>query len=112
MTTVLTESPVVTAADVLERAALILEEWNWCQGQLRDGDSFCMLGAIAFASGMNPYDVPDSWDMQEPPTVYEEAVGVLSSVCPHKARWNDQEGRTKEEVIAMLREAAERGSNA
>ena len=98
----------VTERDVLHRAADLLEsgEWGWCQGFVRNGDNLCALGAIAVAAGdvltprLERFSLKHSdlsWSARELFVVHNEG-----GAC-----WNDAPGRTREEVIAALRKAAE-----
>jgi hypothetical protein len=99
-------SPAVTTSDILHRAADLLEEFGWCQGvEAKDQDGFscnpfrgsvaqlCMGGAVRRArfefGGVSELDNPYDW---------HEAIDP---------NWNDQPGRTKAEVVARLRHAAE-----
>ena len=99
---------VVTEADVLERAADLLEEFGWCQGGTafdangvltyalaKNAVSFCAGGAIIRASVDLGLVGNGSWDL-----VPRSLSGIPS--------WNDDPGRTKTEVVARLREAAAR----
>lgn len=91
-----------TEADVLERAADLLEEFGWCQGYMgskRDGQ-FCSLGALIEATN----DLGGDFGAVRRALGYEDA----GSMGRHIARWNDDAGRTKAEVVAKLREAAAR----
>jgi hypothetical protein len=85
----------VTRADVLERAADLLEEFGWLQGTLgsKEEGGFCLLGSV--------FTAHRDLTGEDPGTIlpYPE---VGSSI------WNDQPGRTKEEVIVRLRGAAAR----
>lgn len=86
-----------SAADVLERAAELLERDGWCQRQLHHCDgSRCVRGAIIDAAlevgeGSLP---PSEW--------LRRHLGAKRSL----PEWNDDPGRTADEVIAKLREAA------
>jgi hypothetical protein len=95
-----------TMADDLNYAADLLEseEWGWCQGVARNGDSLCMLGALAVATGNALREHQESFEGDLGPR-YEAAYKVLPE---GKAAWNDEPGRTKAEVISALRSAAER----
>lgn len=101
--TTATEAPV---AEILERAAQILEERGWTQGRY-GADSIdiitagphCAIGAIATAYGDS-----DKYLRSEAELVLAEFLGLeYGDVEP----WNDEEGRTAGEVIAALRAAAE-----
>lgn len=98
----------VTTADVLERAADLLEEFGWCQqhyalteeGEISlpdqgDAVQFCAAGAAMrsmFDFGL------ENWT---------GGHGLVKAAFGGEAsRWNDEPGRTKEEVVARLREAA------
>lgn len=97
-----------TVAEVLERAADLLEEYDWCQGEFaKDSDgcavvwesdkaqSFCALGVAYRAwSDLGQPHFPLVTSMQG----YLDVRDVTA--------WNDEPGRTKAEVIAKLREAA------
>lgn len=95
----------VTVRDVLHRAADLLEtgEWEWCQGFARHGDALCMLGAVSAACGV----VPERPYITIESELYEDACDVLAVHVPEGADWNDKPGRTKAEVVARLRQAAE-----
>lgn len=92
-----------TKCDLLHRAADLLEEFDWCRvswGSKAEG-RFCAHGALMAAtadyglgfSGDGPYaEAMRAWQQRT-------GGGVLA--------WNDAPGRTKTEVIAALREAAE-----
>lgn len=94
---------VVTEADVLRRAADLLEEFGWCQGEYgsKQDEKFCAVGACWEAKRELGLDVCGDEYLQWP----ESALG-LADVPP----WNDDPARTKEEVIARIRAAAERAA--
>lgn len=99
---------VVTDADVLERAADLLEEFGWCQGAAARDEagksivgtweravSFCHNGAIYRAAcdlGVSSSLFDGRW---------ERLIGDSDAHL-----WNDVPGRTKQEVVARLRDAA------
>ena len=90
----------VTAADVLERAADLLEEFGWCQddyGSRREG-TLCLFGA--FQEARRDFGLPMSGWSEDYLRPFR-AVGILAPIW-----WNDRPGRTKAEVVAKLREAA------
>jgi hypothetical protein len=86
--------------DVFQRAAEILRERGWCQGQyVCDDGSCCLLGAVLTAEDPDaPVDRPwprwmqDYWDAAVPRGL--------------PATWNDEPGRTADEVIALLERLA------
>ncbi len=89
----------VTTREVLDRAAGVLEERGWCQHSFfhRDG-RVCAVGALAVACEQ----------IHAPRSVRGDAIYVLAALthCDPTV-WNDTGGRTKEEVVGLLREAAE-----
>ena len=106
------DPPKPTEADVLERAADLLEEFGWCQHQYArtafgvgvDVDdaraaSFCAVGAIDRAT----------LDLAAAP-LRSPAVQEFLKDVPGRwfADWNDAPDRTKQEVVSALREAAAR----
>lgn len=78
-------------------AADLLERGGWCQGRGRGpGGSKCLVMALVYAT------IKDA--------DYPKAIEALESrLGKRPADWNDEPGRTKEEVIALLREAAHHG---
>lgn len=100
-------TPPVTTKDVLHRAADLLEEFGWCQGNsalAEDGEAvfsqnfetdkrrrvaFCHNGAIKQAKIDLGFHGQTGWG--------DDAA----------FRWNDEPGRTKAEVVTRLRNAAE-----
>lgn len=107
------EAPVkVTTRDVLHRAADLLEEFGWCQqsaGRSSDGvrlglydDDFnhavayCRNGAVGQAC--LDLGVGLSWANKH---------GLLGNGTAYEVAFNDAPERTKAEVVARLREAAE-----
>lgn len=115
-------------AEVLQRAAGIIERDGWTKGQYQDEDSgaVCMSGAIALAileiqeergmygwlsvdSVAEAYEGPYSdllWPIieEQHPDWWELYWSVNATV----AAFNDYDERTKEEVIAVLEKGAVR----
>lgn len=104
-------SEPTTVAEVLRRAADILDENGWGQGWLIDpdgGSCACAVGAIQLASGMTPQEIRYGGLTKE---LAVRATRFFSAVLKSTvSAWNDEPGRTAEEVIAKLREAAELAS--
>lgn len=89
------------------KASAILEQTGWCQGTVRSATGeHCILGAIWLAHyGVEPTMAPLSIEKQkEWPQVWEILKETLGKGA---ADWNDEGGRTKDEVIAVLRSAAD-----
>jgi hypothetical protein len=101
----------VTRRDVLHRAADLLEEFGWCQhdyGSYRRG-AFCAVGAIAHAArdlgDPVPADSKRCTFIGQYEDKYQDIIEADDGLLHY---WNDAPGRTKAEVVARLREAAER----
>ena len=85
---------------VLLDAADLLERDGWCQHRTRDDcGRYCALGAVQLVGHYSPFFklVFDDFRIAE---------RVLYSVVGPIPAWNDQPGRTREEVCAALRQAA------
>ncbi len=107
----------VEYADALERAAKRVER-GWCQGVYRDDKGgVCLIGAIALECGrtirQSSYLEPDGWRTVGGKSVHtvekarqEKALSYLSPDRPDV--WNDERGRTQEEVVEVLRHAVSR----
>jgi hypothetical protein len=98
----------VTRRDVLHRAADLIEEFGWRPGagsfawHLRE--KTCLLGAVSRAR----------WDFGDvcPPNMsrYDFGFAPLSPAFANANfafAWNDASGRTKAEVVALLRAEAD-----
>jgi len=87
----------VNAADVLDKAADVIVERGWCQGQFRNSaGQVCALAAVHTAARTTPF----TW-------VADEALGIIRKrVGMSVAYWNDAPERTADEVITALRECA------
>ena len=91
---------VVTESDLLHRAADLLEEFGWRQmhiGSKAQG-AFCALGATNEARR----------DLDAPEAVWKGARRILAGIVGGPvAHWNDTPGRTRTEVVAAIRRAAQ-----
>lgn len=100
----------MTPQEVLKKSAEILRTSGWCQGEYENQDgAHCLMGAMRAATGVdrlclreyehnNFYAARDFLDWY----VYQKLnyCGIVN--------FNDTDGRTVEEVLALLDEAANR----
>lgn len=102
--------------DLLLKAADIIEEKGWIKGSYHHSGGACAVGAIALAANLDWVYLAEerSAGFQGPAT---EAVthllaqvnkrpGLFNRKYDNVQRWNDDTGRTKEEVVAAMRKAA------
>ena len=98
------------ASRLLLKAAALLEEHGWCQHERSNAGRHCVLGALDEAAGGDR-----NWGHKDERAPWWGAVQRLVSAvgATHPiginwaaANWNNQPGRTKEEVIAKLRAVA------
>ncbi len=75
---------------VMLKAAEWLEQNEWCQCMFESGQARCLTGVL---NEVHPYGALMAFGR-----IYAKCQGVMS--------WNDTPGRTKQEVINMLREVA------
>lgn len=97
----------VTDADVLTRAADLLEEFGWCQYDLgsKEKGHFCALGAInAAVLDVGAKGRDGAMELLRRSANMSPGIGIV--------RFNNAEGRTRDEVVAKLREAAAFASTA
>lgn len=98
-------SAVDNVADVLDAAAdLIAPEGAWGQGgyQPRKG-CFCILGALAKASGHSPENI---WLYPVSNSARSAIADAIGTDISGIVNWNDAPERTQAEVVVKLREAA------
>ena len=93
---------VVTDADVLNRAAELIEERGWCQHSYHgSGGTLCAEGAIFEA--ISEFGLPRY--------SHHVSTWIDRPFAPKSLPfWNDRPERTREEVVAKLRELAEGAS--
>ncbi len=88
-------------AVVLRKAADLIDERGWLQGQNFDADGrCCAFWALGKAAGKQRGLRP----------IYDQFAGYLHARNPRwreVSSWNDAPGRTKEQVVAALRECAD-----
>ena len=96
-------------ADVLNGAADLIERDGWTQHQYRGPNGeHCVTDALMRAAGTQPGDSGAPGAL-----VLYSSASLTLAVEVHEGRlpiWNDEFGRTKAEVVAALRAAAERAA--
>lgn len=91
---------------ILLRAAELIEEFGWRQEAFGDKTrGMCAVGAIMEA-GTELDFVHDREIMVATEDKLAEHLKLRYSLIPHVPAWNDMTGRTKEQVVATLREAS------
>lgn len=99
---------MTAAEEVLRKAADRLETGGWCQHTSVDREGrYCAAAAIDYATG---YDPVDGYDNRMVATgLYDAAMALLAEHVGDPGgivSWNDAPGRTAEQVIHAMREAA------
>lgn len=101
----------MNTADILDRAADLIEERGWHQGwYVNDCGQLCIRGAMLVAVGIEPpqKDMPWPDHSGEANASWQEATDEMDEYLDDLAeRWNDAPERTKEEVVSTLRAAAQ-----
>lgn len=97
-------------ARTLNKAADLIEEHGWTQGAggWGDGSNLCLEGAIYAAMGGSIWteEYVDGERQLPKCRAYKAVVEFLEWTQGPLYRWNDETGRTKEEVVAVLRATA------
>src|SRR5437879_1675262 len=93
--------------ELMLKAAVLLEEKGWIQNIIRNKNGFCAAGAL-FYSSAEPLKLVGEL-LRKP--IYTKAIEklkeeVVKAGYDNVPDWNDARGRTKEQVIAKLREVA------
>jgi hypothetical protein len=93
------------STDILRRAAELLGERGWCQGEIEDGDGrMCAVGAIRRAAS-EVMHTRHSWSES---VALNRLRGQVRTREMHSIpRWNDAPERTAEDVILAMKRAAE-----
>lgn len=111
----------ITPSGLLARAAELIGERGWHQGDYGNDDGcVCAIGALraaaAEASGLQKTAVDRAVFFEHfiDRTVFDvmvDATTMLDEASPCRAIdiWNDQAGRTADEVVALMRHVAEAG---
>ncbi len=87
--------------EILLKAADYIDKHGWCQRRAFIGKKACLLGAVAAVidGGIGTATIT-------PTAAYEKAYCRLAKLVSGMGNWNDAPGRTKDEVVAVLRTAA------
>jgi hypothetical protein len=87
---------------ILTDAADLIERSGWTQHAYESHGCYCLYGAIHTAAKLDRYAIDES--KSDP---LNEAWAILSErVDDNPIAWNDRNGRTKEEVLDLLRTTA------
>ncbi len=103
-------------ADDLDKAADVITERGWCQGEPQDASGqLCAIGAINIAVLGRASVVADGVAYDGYAKLDSSQRGALvahemlrATIETEIVSWNDDEGRTKGEVVAALRAAAKK----
>jgi hypothetical protein len=80
---------------LLLAAANYIEEHGWCQGALENiNGQVCLVGALDKTKDYNDQGY------------YPAILAIQDIIGPRFGEWNDQPGRTKEDVVNLLRQVA------
>lgn len=89
---------------ILNRAADVIVERGWTTGEIQDRrGAVCLVGALNLAitgNSLDPVFGNRKWSLAE------AYLREVTDAPGHAWEWNDVPGRTKEQVIGALREAA------
>lgn len=92
----------MTTAQILRAAAARVRQ-GWCQGSMVDGfGNVCAVGAIDIVT---PNTLADACVRFDVLTQLQLVIGY--SGCAAVAEWNDEPGRTAEEVALAMEQAAD-----
>lgn len=102
---------------LIDARALIAAKNGWMRGELKDGNCYCAVGAIAAARGID-FDDLDMHDADYDVLIYDNrhpAFFALADEIPHFLRryndlypaselwnWNDDHRRRQEDVVALF----------
>jgi hypothetical protein len=104
---------ILRRAEILEKAADIIDTDGWTRGNLRRGERRCAVGAISKAAGID-----GQYPSSQTPAAWGAVKALGDVVSPNRSHyaevvdrvtsWNDARARTAKEVSRKLREAAAR----
>lgn len=92
---------------IAQGAIKVLEQYGWCQGEIGNEEKgYCTIGAIAKSAQriLGDGSIINTFGIKE--RTWSHAYKCTCKKHPHPdiAVWNDEEDRTKEEVIKALEE--------
>lgn len=91
----------MTLVEILQQMRNNLMEHGWCQGQIRDESGrVCLVGSLSSDHDLWWYISPEMHV-----AVFDSLYAVIGGRCdegPALGTWNDEEGRTFNEVLEVL----------
>lgn len=106
----------MTTEELIEQVITEITDRGWCQGrQENESGEVCLMGGFVYA--LQHFSVPmvitsseeiADWQNSRECRVYEDAMRRLRQVINSMSipNWNDDYGRSQEDVILALKEAA------
>lgn len=88
--------PVEEFRPTFKRAAELLEKKGWIQFRAHDEHGYCLVGALDEADRRD-------WDWSPNAHWGKMILFVRDFLREPPTQWNDAQGRTKEEVLHLLR---------
>lgn len=105
---VLDRAPADAVARHLDRALQVIEETGWTQGLMRGEDGgVCLLKALQLAAEDGHGGSYESSTTYVAGTYLDVMVHAVTGRPGWYLGWNDEPGRTRGEVTALVRDAAE-----
>jgi hypothetical protein len=99
--------------EILTKAAEVIETRGWHQGDFVPPNTdpetapVCVMAAINVAAGMRPNGYRSgAMPADDVDALYAARRALGARVADDIVAWNDQEGRTRDEVTTALRECA------
>lgn len=90
-------------SEVLDATVKVLRK-GWCKGAYQDGNRFCIAGAMNVVLYGKGTLVPED---DEDPEDKTAVLAVETLTKKDMAVWNDAPSRTKKQVLAVVKKAAE-----